>query len=426
MGRPSCTIVFGMRTLLLSITSVAIACSDGAAPFTPVPAQVEARSLLDQRGAAGAPANEPPSVRVLSADGRPVANVVVTFAASAGAVVPPSVMTGADGLASAAWTLPQGPGEVRATAGELAPVVFKGTGGPRTFDLTIRWQTPPPGEALRALQQAEQTLERIIWEELPDVSLEGAAVCPLQGVPAATLSETVDDVLVLARIGPMDGPGGAGAQGFPCLIRDPGTQTIVGFIRFDEDDYPTLTEELRREFALHELVHALGFVPALLNITTPTGFTRSCLQLPSSGSPNTLVQDTHFSCEHAVRAFDRIGGMRYAGLKVPLENGGTRPLGANTLNHHWRKSSLERELMTGWFVAGQPAPLSLVTVGALEDLSYGVVYDAAEPMTLAPVIAGTVRGPTSVMPVELPPPVASLHVHRSGGRTATAIRDSRR
>ena len=393
-----------MRHLQLAAICLALACADAAAPRTPPVAALLPLTTVDQRGPVGATVNEPPTVRALAADGRLVSGAAVTFAATLGTLGASSVNTGADGTASVPWTLGLGDGEVRATIGSLPPVVFRATGRPRNFEITVRWQTPPTPEARLAVEQAVATLERIIWEDLPDVALDAAAVCPLQGSPAATLTETVDDVLILARIGPMDGPGGAGAQGFPCLIRDPGTQTIVGFIRFDEADYPSLTEGLRREFALHEMVHALGLVPALLSITTPGGFARQCLQLPSTGEPNPLVQDTHFSCPNAVRAFDRMGGTRYAGLKVPLENGATRALGPGTLNHHWRKTSLSHELMTGWFVAGQPGPLSLLTVGALADLGYSVVFDAAEPMTLPATIASTVLSREATSVVEWPGP----------------------
>jgi hypothetical protein len=135
------------------------------------------------------------------------------------------------------------------------------------------------------------------------------------------------------------------------------------------------------------------------------------MKLPSTRGTSAVVQDTHFSCANAVAMFDRIGGTRYTGLKVPLENGATRPLGPNTLNHHWRKTSLTNELMTGWFTAGQPGPLSLVTAGALADLGYSVSYAAAEPFTLGLTIAtAALPGPVielrepDVMPVPLRAP----------------------
>jgi hypothetical protein len=68
---------------------------------------------------------------------------------------------------------------------------------------------------------------------------------------------------------------------------------------------------------------------------TPTGFKRSCLALPSKGAPDTLVQDTHFSCAHARAAFDRVGGSSYLAAKVPLKNGAT----AESSSAPWRRAS---------------------------------------------------------------------------------------
>ncbi|GMV03932.1 MAG: hypothetical protein AMXMBFR53_02140 [Gemmatimonadota bacterium] len=406
------------RALVAAAVLAAWACSDELLPPTPHAVRLEALSPVDQVGPAGARVNELPEVRAVDADGAPVAGVAVTFTASGGSAAEPSrETTGEDGVARvASWLLPQGVGELRAAAEGLDPVIFRAEGKPRTFDLTLRWITEPSMEGRTAVEAAEAIIESIIWEDLPDEELVDTPVCPRSGRgPAATLDEVVDDVLILVTIEAIDGLGGAGAQGYPCLIRDPGTQTIVGFVRFDEAEFAAIGPDLRREFALHEMVHALGFVPGILNIQTPSGFARSCLALPSSGPPNQVVQDTHFSCPHARKAFDLIGGASYTGAKVPLENGATTALTANTLNHHWRKTSFRNELMTGWFTPGVPAPLSVVTVGALEDLDYAVSYAGAEPFLLL----GNIETAPSLVPAGarrlVEPPVvppAAIHLSR--------------
>ena len=385
----------GTGTLL-----VALACGgDTSLEPEPTAATVEALSVLTQEGAAGEAANHPPEVRVLDASGLPLAGERVTFTTSSGAsVTPGEAITGQDGVARVtAWTLGDGPGDLTASVAGLAPVVFNATGHPRAFDLTVRWLAPPGDEARAAVESAEAFLERVVWRDLPDEEVVQTPVCARPGVaPPATVDETIDDVLIFAVVEPIDGLGGAGAQGYPCLIRDPGTQTIVGLVRFDEAEMSVIDDARRRDFVLHEMVHALGLVPGLLNIQTPSGFSRSCLALPSKGAPETLVQDTHFSCAGAVAGFDRVGGARYVGAKVPLENGATMALTANTLNHHWRKTSLRNELMTGWFTAGVSAPFSVTTVGALEDLGYGVTWAAADPFfldgTIAPTLAPLAAG----------------------------------
>lgn len=397
------------RQLWLSacLTVVGAACSDdagsGISP-TPVPTSIEARSALQQVGPVGAMVDELPAVRLLQQDGTPAVGVPVRFVPSAGSDAgPATVATGSDGMARlTTWTLGAGESSVRAEAGSLPPVTFRAEGKPRAFDIVVRWQGTPSAVAQAAVAAAESLLERIIWGDLPDERVDATPACMLQGTPAAVIDETIDDLLVIARHGPIDGAGGAGAQGFPCLIRDPGAQPLVGFIRLDEADFDALPATLQRGFALHELVHALGFVPQLLNITTPSGFSRRCLMLPSTGAPNTLVQDSHFSCANAVAAFDRVGGTRYGGPKVPLENGATRPLTGNTLNHHWRKTTFGGELMTGWFTVPE-APLSAVTVGALADLGYVVSYSGADPFQF-----GTTIDPSLGLPLVATPGAVQL------------------
>ncbi|MDX2060300.1 MAG: hypothetical protein SFV24_21000 [Gemmatimonadales bacterium] len=394
------------------LTFLAACGGEPTPPPSPDPDLVEATTVADQLGPAGAPVNAPPAVRVLTTDGRPVPGVTVRFAATGSTVTPSSAVTDADGTAGVVeWRLGTGPARLEATVTGLPAAVFLAEGRPRTFDLAVRWLTPPSAEAQLAVTEAVAYFEKLIWDDLPDQNVVATPVCPLPGVgPAATIDESVDDVLILAQVGPIDGLGGAGAQGFPCLIRDPGTQTIVGFVRFDEAEFGVIGPDLRREFVLHEMVHALGLVPGVINITTPSGFVRACLKLPSSGPPNQQVQDSHFACDGARAGFDRIGGARYPGAKVPLENGATMALTANTLNHHWRKTSLRNELMTGWFTSGVPAPLSLVTAGALQDLGYSVSLAAAHPFsldgTIAPATDATPRAEIRLLePTTTPPPL---------------------
>jgi len=384
-----------LATLLLGCAACG---GDSASPPTSQPTGIEATTPITQVGPVGAPLNEAPAVRVVGADGAPLAGVPVSFTATGSSVVvPPLVLSDDQGIARViSWSMGAGPAELRASAADLAPVVFTGEGRPRSFDLVIRWLAPPSPEAQAAAVGAEALIESIIWEDLPDERVDATPACRLPGGGfAATIDETIDDVLILASVEPIDGLGGIGGMGFPCLIRDPGTQTLVGLVRLDEAEFNAVGTGLRRELFQHEMVHALGLVPALLNITTPSGFSRHCLELPSSGLPSPLVQDSHFSCAGARRGFDAIGGTSYSGAKVPLENGATTPLTANTLNHHWRKTSLRNELMTGWFTTGLPAPLSRLTVGALEDLGYAVSAAAAQPFQLTGVIA-TLRDPAAV------------------------------
>ena len=63
---------------------------------------------------------------------------------------------------------------------------------------------------------------------------------------------------------------------------------------------------------------------------------------------------------------------------VPLETVG----GAGTVNVHWRETTFNTELMTGYAESNNNMPLSSLSVAALADLGYQVNYSAAESYTI--------------------------------------------
>jgi hypothetical protein len=62
-----------------------------------------------------------------------------------------------------------------------------------------------------------------------------------------------------------------------------------------------------------------------------------------------------------------VGGTVTCANSVPLEAGG----GAGTAESHWRESSFDTEIMTG-FIDPSPNPLSVMTIGQFADLGYTV------------------------------------------------------
>lgn len=362
--------------------AIATACgSDSGPPAGPDAAppakrlsQVIAISPLRQIGLTGSMANHPPAVRSVDEHGVPVSGVVVRFVAHDGqdSVL---ITTNVDGVARwPGWIAPSSPtvSSVAVRADTFPTINFELESRTRGFDIVFRvieGSGGPEGDA--ALAAAEARLESLVFADLPNAMFSGP-VCMIAGGPAATtLDEEIDDLLVLVRFRDIDGLGGAGASGNPCLIRNGPGPTLVGIIDLDLAEWQILTAQLRRDFILHETVHVMGLVPNLINL-------RGCLAQPSSGPPNTRVDDSHFTCPYARSAFELSGGGGYEGAKVPLENGATRTLTSHTLNHHWRKSVFGAELMTGWFSSGGAAPFSRVTLGALEDLGFGVVAANAD------------------------------------------------
>ncbi|WP_425155540.1 leishmanolysin-related zinc metalloendopeptidase [Candidatus Palauibacter sp.] len=173
----------------------------------------------------------------------------------------------------------------------------------------------------------------------------------------------IDDVMIVAVVEEIDGPGGTLASAGPCWTRRDGLP-IYGRMSFDSADL-RLSEQMGHldKLVLHEMGHVLGIG------TIWDDF--ELLRNPASVSE---APDTHFTGPLAIAAFDEAGGTRYDGAKVPVENTG----GEGTWNGHWREAVMEAELMTGWAEEGGTEPLSAITIQSLADLGYAVDATVAD------------------------------------------------
>lgn len=213
--------------------------------------------------------------------------------------------------------------------------------------------------------QAAQTWMNVIEGDLQDIeednlpALEG--VCGFDS-PAPT--GTVDDLLIFARIAPIDGEGKVLARAGPAFIRTSNNLTIVGCMEFDNADVKVLEDEgTFPQVILHEMGHVLGFgtfwedAPSLLD--------ESC-------SNNNRVTPG-FKGARAVLEFNVLGGTG----NPPVEDSG----GGGTRCSHWDEDFFDNELMTG-FLGGVTSatvnPLSRLTLGSLEDLGYDVDLSQGE------------------------------------------------
>jgi hypothetical protein len=192
------------------------------------------------------------------------------------------------------------------------------------------------------------------------------------GAGSPAINRTVNDLLVLVRIAPIDQAFGTLARAGPCVSRPGGGLPVVSQLTLDEADVGRLQSQGTLEDLIqHELAHALGFGTLWAS--------RGLLVNPSL--PNARGTDTYFRGLSAIAAFDAMGGSAYAGgQKVPVEN---REGGVGTRDSHWRLTILENELMTG-FLASSGSPLSRLTVASLEDLGYEVDESGADAFTIGP------------------------------------------
>src|SRR5216683_1640867 len=219
--------------------------------------------------------------------------------------------------------------------------------GSTTFDITVNYSGDPTYQSY--FTAAAQRWQQVITADLPDVD-------------SATYGH-IDDLLISASVTSIDGPGGILGQAGPDLFRSTGSHLPYhGVMQFDSADLASLAANGELSYViLHEMGHVLGFGSSLW-------------------SADGLTIGSQYIGADAVNAYRQLGGGPTN--SVPLETTG----GAGTAGSHWSEAVFGNELMTG-FISGIPDPLSILTVGAMQDLGYTVNYGAADPYSLPGHIA---------------------------------------
>ncbi|HYC30711.1 MAG TPA: leishmanolysin-related zinc metalloendopeptidase [Gemmatimonadales bacterium] len=337
------------------------------------PAVLEVAAGTGQSALPSSAVSVAPAVRVLDDQDDPAPGVEVQFAVAVGggSVSGALATTDLEGIARVqGWTLGNsGVNTLTATVPDegLAgdPALFVATVRPATgFNIEVRHQGSPSAAQLLAFAEAEVRWEQVIAADIPDLQVVASPGDCGPGSPA--LSEQVDDLLILANLIPIDGPGSVLGAAGPCFIRQPGSLPVVGQMRFDTDDLDLLEgNDILRVVILHEMGHVLGFgtmwktLGLLADASIPGG------------------ADPHFTGPLAVAAFNGAGGAGYTGGKVPVEDTG----GQGTADSHWRESVFDTELMTG-FIGPGVNPMSAITLQSLADMGYSVNLSAADSYTL--------------------------------------------
>lgn len=321
------------------------------------------------------------------ASGVPVA---FTIRSGGGSVTGATAVTDANGVATVGgWTLGNTPApnllDARVTIPgyPTTPVTFTGIGctvvPAAGFAISVCYTTDMTTSQRAAFENAAARWGNIITADLADLSTSSTGC-------GASFPTPIDDVVILAAIEPIDGPGAVLGSAGPCIIRAAGRLPAIGSMRFDIADMPNLeTRNQLESVILHEMGHVLGIGTLWAD--------RGLLVLPSTDK-DTL--DTSFSGVAAANAFNLIGGSTYfGGAKVPVENRG----GGGTRNGHWRETVLKTELMTGFIsAAGIANPLSILTIASLSDIGYTVNLNAADSFALSLMAASQSRSPFGDLP----------------------------
>ena len=275
---------------------------------------------------------------------------------------------------------PVGPGQAavavtatdRSGLGARLPLPVSVSGAsPGSFDIDLILTGEAPPSVRAAFDRAAEYWSAILRAtELPDVPVSGDLVLGCLGITAHGVQGSVDDLVIVARVGSIDGDRGVIARAAVCGVRQgEGGLPFMGAIEFDADDAEWMTSRDLEEVILHEMGHVLG----IGTLWSRFGLLRNP-SLYVEGTP-----DTHFAGPLAITAFDQAGGGAYThGDKVPVEN----RLGPGSGDSHWRDWVFDHELMTPTQNIGVADPLSAVTIQSLADLGYTVDVGLAEAYSL--------------------------------------------
>lgn len=223
------------------------------------------------------------------------------------------------------------------------------------FQITLRLGSGMTQGQQDAFNAAKATWEAVIATGVAPQSFTiGADWCET-GMPA--YSGTVDDILIDALVTPIDGPNNVLGSAGPCYLRISPRLPIYGIMKFDSADIGSMSTERLTDVIIHEMGHVLGF--------GTIWDTAGVLSGAGSASPT-------FTGPAALGRWSEIGGTG----NVPVEGSAAGP---GTADAHWRESTFDSELMTGYIDAHNA--LSALSVASMADIGYGVDLGAADPYT---------------------------------------------
>ena len=232
------------------------------------PATIAFVTGANQSAPAGSTIPVSPVAQVRDQFGNGVPGVAVTFAPLEGAGSLPTsspVTTDASGnAASPQWTLGKSdvPQTLQAAAGTITATVSAAVVTSYSVDVRFFGDAMPPNAAAMFTAAAAR-IRGAVTGELPDIQFSArdlATDCGVAELPNS-FSEIVDDVVIFASVGPIDGASKILAFAFPCFIRSPfpARQTVLGIMKFDSDDLQSMiTRGNLTDVIQHEMLHVVG------------------------------------------------------------------------------------------------------------------------------------------------------------------------
>jgi hypothetical protein len=298
------------------------------------------------------------------------------------------VTTDASGNAtSPQWTLGKSavPQQLRAISGQFTAALAANI--LTDYNVEVRFFGPamPASTGAMFLAAAARIKASVTGDvgDIPTISppVDLADGCGVPGLPTA-FDEPIDDLIIYASVGPIDGLNQVLAFSFPCLVRGPlpNRQTAIGIMKFDADDVDNmLARGILTDVIQHEMLHAVG----IGTLWTTYGV------LAGAGT-----SQSRFTGAMGVGGCIAVGGTPVCPGSVPVENSG----GAGTADSHWRESVFFNELMTGFVntrsqvPTGLLNPYSAISIQSLADVGYITNPKAADPYTIPGFSAARAEG----------------------------------
>jgi len=219
----------------------------------------------------------------------------------------------------------------------FAPYTSGVVGG---YNITIEFKGSWTQQYYDIFKASADLLSSIIIGDLPNVTVYGS-----KGGP-----KTVDDIVITAELGNIDGSGNVLGQAGPTSVRTASSLPATATMKFDIVDVNEMGPVVFTDVVLHEMAHSLGFG----SIWDRLG----------------LVTNGEFTGTQAVAAYHELGG---TGSGIAVE----QDYGAGTAGSHWDEATFRNELMTGFINTGENY-FTKMSAASLGDLGYVLAPNYAD------------------------------------------------
>jgi hypothetical protein len=213
----------------------------------------------------------------------------------------------------------------------FAPYTSGSADGTAGFDITINFVGSWTTELYNIFVTSADYFTSLIIGDLQDVSVRNRG----------TVTQ-VDDIVITAELGNIDGLYGILGQAGPTAVRTTGSLPATATMKFDIVDVNAMGLDAFADVVLHEMAHSLGFG----SIWDRLG----------------LVTNGIFTGDNANDEYFALGG---TGAGIPVEQDG----GSGTAGSHWDEEYFDNELMTGYINDGYN-PFSVISAASFADLGY--------------------------------------------------------